>query len=75
MVNTGTTVVNEVDAAEKAEFLRWEKELPIVSEKSIDQKTAIHPGKREFHVFADTSEDTMCSVAYLQSQPKEHSVY
>ena len=29
--------------------------------------------KTEINVFADASEDTMCAVAYLRSQPIEYS--
>ena len=64
---------NEVEPSEEEEFLRW-KELPIVAETSIDRRYFNKErDKAELHVFADASEDTMCAVAYLRSQPKESS--
>ena len=59
---------NEVEPSEEEEFLRWKEQLPIVAETSIDRER----DKTELHVF-DASEDTMCAVAYLRSQPKEYS--
>ena len=50
------------------------KQLPIVAETSIDRRYFNKErNKTVLHVFADTSEDTMCAVAYLISQPKENS--
>ena len=63
-----------MEPGEETEFLRWKEQLPIVAETSIDRryfKRERH--KTEFHVFADASEDTICAVAFLRSQPKEYS--
>ena len=65
----------EVEPGEEAEFLRWKEQLPIVAETSIARRHFYTArDKIELHVFADASEDTMCAVVYLQSQPKEYSV-
>ena len=64
----------EVEPGEEAEFLRWKEQLPIVAETSIARRYFYTArDKIELHVFADASEDTMCAVAYLPSQPKEYS--
>ena len=63
-----------MEPSEEEEFLKWKEQLPIVAETSIDRR--YFNGERdkiELHLFADASEDTMCAVAYLRSQPKEHS--
>ena len=65
---------NEVEPGDETEFLRWKEQLPVVAETCIDR--TYFNGERdktELHVFADASEDTMCAVAYLRSQPKEYS--
>ena len=65
---------NEVEPSEEEEFLRWKEQLPIVAETSIDRRYFIRErDKTQLHVFADASENTMCAVAYLRSQPKKHS--
>ena len=64
----------EVEPGDEAEFLKWKEQLPIVAETSIDRRYFNRQkDKTELHVFADASEDTMCAVAYLHSQPKEYS--
>ena len=65
---------NEVEPGEEEDFLRWKEQLPIVAETGINRRYFNRERhKTELHVFADASEDTMCAVAYLRSQPKEHS--
>ena len=65
---------NEVKPDQKEEFLRWKEQLPIVAETSINRRYINRErDKTEFYVFADASENTTCAVAYLRSQPKEHS--
>ena len=66
---------NEVETDDEAEFLRWKEQLLIVAETSIDRRYFERErDKAELHVFADSSEDTMCEVAYLRSQPKEYQL-
>ena len=65
---------SEVEPGEEDEFLNWKQQLPIVAETSINRRCFnSERDKAELHVFADASEDTMCAVAYLRSQPKEYS--
>ena len=62
---------NEAEFGDEEEFLRWKQQFPIVAETSIDRRYFnSERDKTELHVFADASEDTMCAVAYLRSQPK-----
>ena len=64
----------EVEPGDKTEFQRWKEQLPIVVETSIDRRYFNREGdKTELQVFADASEEKMCAVAYLRSQPKEYS--
>ena len=54
---------NKVEPGEKAEFLRWKEQLSIVAETSIGRRYFNRErDKTEHHVFADSSEDTMCAV-------------
>ena len=63
---------NEVEPGEEAEFLRWKQQLPKVAETSINRMYFNREmDKDELHVFADASEDKMCTVAHLRSQPKK----
>ena len=63
-----------METGDEEEYLRWKQQIPIVAEPSIDRKYFNRDKDRtEIHVFADASEDTMCAVAYLRSQPKKHS--
>ena len=67
---------NEVEPGDEVEFLRWKEQLRLVAETGINRRYFNRErDKAEFHVFADASENTMCSVAYLRSQPKEYSAY
>ena len=64
---------NEVESSKK-KILRWKEQLPIVAETSIDRRYFYREkDKAELHVFADLSEDTMCAVTFLRSQPTEYS--
>ena len=65
---------NEVAPGEEEEFLRWKEQLPIVAETGIDRRYFNRErDKTQLHMFADASENKMCAVAYLRSQPKEYS--
>ena len=65
---------NSVEPNEEEGFLKWKAQLPEVKETSIDRKYfSTAKDKWELHLFADASEDTMCAVAYLRSQPKQYS--
>ena len=65
---------NEKEPSEENEFLRWKEQLPIVAETSIDRRYfSRERDKVELHVLADASEDMMCAVGFLRSQPKEYS--
>ena len=63
-----------MEPSEEEVFLKWKEQLPVVAETIIDRRCFNRErDKTELHVFADGSEDTMCAVAYLRSQPKEYS--
>ena len=65
---------NKVEPGEEPEFLRWKEKLPNVNETSINRRYFYRErDNAELLVFDDASEDTMCAVAYLRSQPKEYS--
>ena len=67
---------NEVEPGDEGEFLKWKEQLPIVAETSIDRRYFNRErDKTELHMFADASEDTMCAMAYLSSQPKKYSAH
>ena len=59
---------------EEEEVSKWKYQLPEVAETSFDRRYfSTAKDKWELHVFAETSEDTICAVAYLRSKPKEYS--
>ena len=63
---------NSVEPNEEEEFLKREAQLPEVAETSIDRRYfSTAKDKWELHVFADASEDTICSMAYLRSESKK----
>ena len=65
---------NKVELVEAAEFLSWKYYLPYVAEESIDRRYLDKLcQKTELQVFADASEETICTVAYLCSQLKDFS--
>ena len=67
---------NEVEPGDEAEFLRWKEQLPVVAETDIHRRYFNRErDKTEPHVFAVASEDAVCAVVYLRSQPKEYSAY
>ena len=58
--------------AKKKNSWQGDSLLPIVAEASTDRRYFNRQRyKTEHHVFAYASEDTMCPVAYLRSQPKK----
>ena len=55
---------NSVEPSEEEEFLKCRAQLPEVAETSIDRRYfSTAKDKWDLHVFADTSQDTMCAVA------------
>ena len=64
---------NSVGPNEEEDFLKVQ--VPDVLETSIDRRyfSTIKDKWDQLHVFADASEDTMYTVAYLRPNPKEYS--
>ena len=63
-----------MEPGDEPEFLRWKELHPIVVEIGIVRRYVNRDSdKTKLHVFTDASEDTMCAVAYLRSQPKKYS--
>ena len=62
----------ELEPGDKAELLNWIEQLSIVAETNTERRYFNRePDKIELHVFAHASEDTMCAVSHLRSQPKK----
>ena len=72
IVITGAT---KKKPGEKPEFLKWNKQLSIVAETSLDKKYFnAAKDESELCMFFDASEDTMCIVAAFPSEAKRSRV-
>ena len=58
---------NSIGPCQKEEFPKCKVQLQELAETSIDRRYfSTATDKWELHVFADSSEDTMCALAYLR---------
>lgn len=56
------------ETAEKR-FLKWNKELPLLTEVQVPRYAQVpNATTREIHVFSDSSQDAMATVAFLRTE-------
>ena len=71
-----TTLENNVELGEKAQFLEWIEKCRIVTESSIDERYSRRlKDNYEPRFSAETSDNKRCALSQLCPQANEYSAY